>query len=136
MVQQTGGAGGDRLVVGGGHAFGQAQGDVSLNIDPNALPDHVGDIRNAPFLDQTFAEVYFERMPFDMFTGQNVQGLDEAARVLRSGGSLVIETGSSAPFEAVVTRLTQLGFEHIIAGEVTGVGVFRGLRIRATKGGT
>src|SRR5712691_2789143 len=86
-----------RLVVGGGRAPGFPRlgpSDMSLNTDANAMPHVQGDIIRAPFASASFAEVYFEKVPFIAFTGVNSGALLEAARLLKSGARLMIVTGN------------------------------------------
>lgn len=55
-----------RLVVGGGRARGFPKlkpGDISLNIDGDALPDVQGDINRAPFRSGAFHDVYLKKYP-------------------------------------------------------------------------
>jgi predicted methyltransferase len=52
-------------------------------------------------------------VPFPAFTGRNSGALREAARILRRGGRLVIETGSAAPLNEIVTLLRAVGFANI-----------------------
>ena len=66
--------------------------------------------------------VFFERVPFPAFTGRNRGALREAARLLRPGGRVVLETGSAAPRHEIVTILRAVGFTHI---RVTGRNVLR-----------
>jgi hypothetical protein len=121
-----------RLVVGGGRSatfptLGNA--DISLNIDPVARPDVLGDIASAPFKSTSFDEVYFERVPFPSFTGPNIEALGESARLLRWGGQLVLETGTAAPVNENVAHLRAVGFVSI---NVAHLGL---LRITAVLGG-
>jgi hypothetical protein len=88
-----------RLVVGGGRAYDfpkLKRHDLSLNIDADALPHIQGDIGAAPLASDLFAEVYFERVPYDAFTGVNVHAIKEAARLLQPGGRLIIVTQGRA----------------------------------------
>ena len=121
-----------RLVVGGGRAAAFPAlrvEDVSLNIAPAAQPHVLGDIAAAPFQTDQFSAVFFERVPFPSFTGRHIGALNEVARMLRPGGSLVIETGGVAPLNDIVTRLRVVGFVNI---HVTGRNF---LRVTATLGG-
>ncbi len=121
-----------RLVVGGGSARGFPKlglGDVSLNIDPDSLPDVLGDINRAPFAPGTFATVYLEKVPYHAFSGQNVRAIEEMARVLQWGGRLVIETGNLAPLDEIVPALRGAGFRYV---RITDKGY---LRITARRGG-
>lgn len=114
-----------RLVVGGGRAatFPALRAeDISLNIAGTARPHVIGDIISAPLQAGQFHTVYFERVPFPAFTGRNSGALSEAARLLRPGGRLVIETGSAAPLNEIVTFLRAVGCTHI---RVTGRNVLR-----------
>lgn len=104
-------------------------GDLSLNIAHAAQPHVLGDIASAPFQPGQWRTVFFERVPFPSFTGNNLDALSEAARVLCPGGRLVIETGSAAPLQEITTRLRGLGFTNI---RVTGRDF---LRITAALGG-
>jgi hypothetical protein len=102
-----------RLVVGGGRSvtfptLGKAE--ISLNIDPVANPDVLGDIASAPFKSASFDEVCFERVPFPSFTGPNIDAFSESARLLHWGGQLVLETGIAAPVDDIVARLRAMGF--------------------------
>ena len=79
-----------RLVVGGGRSVNfptLGNADISLNIDPVANPDVLGDIASAPFKSASFDEVYFERVPFPSFTGPNIEAISELARLLHWGAS-------------------------------------------------
>ena len=105
-----------RLVVGGGRVatFPALRAeDVSLNIARTARPHVLGDIASAPFQAGQLRTVFFERMPFPAFTGSNSGALSEAARILRAGGRLMIETGSAAPLHEIVTLLRAVGFTNI-----------------------
>src|SRR5438309_4330272 len=93
-----------RLVVGGGRAFGFPKlrpRDLCLNIDADALPDVQGDIGAAPFATASFAEIYFEKVSYDAFTGKNLHAIKEIVRLLEPGGRLIIETGSNVPIADV-----------------------------------
>jgi len=121
-----------RLVVGGGRAatFPALRAeDISLNIAYTARPHVLADIASAPLQAGQFRTVYFERVPFPAFTGRNSGALSESARLLRPGGRIVIETGSAAPLNEIVTLLRALGFTNI---RVTGRHV---LRVTAVLGG-
>jgi ubiquinone/menaquinone biosynthesis C-methylase UbiE len=69
-----------------------------------------GSVGSAPFKAGSFSEVYFERVEYQAFTGNQIGALAEAARVLRPGGLLIIETGSIAPVAEIVAELNRLGF--------------------------
>jgi len=110
------GSAGLRLVVGGGRAQGfpgLQPRDISLNIRRAAVPHVVGDIAAAPFRSSSFGSAYFERVPYYAFTGKSAGALQEAARVLRPGGQLTIETGSDAPTGEIVGNLAMAGFRGI-----------------------
>jgi hypothetical protein len=92
------------MVVGGGRSVNfptLGEADISLNIDPVANPDVLGDIASVPFKSASFDEVYFERVPFPSFTGPNTEALSESARLLHWGGQLVLETGLAAPADEI-----------------------------------
>ncbi len=104
-------------------------GDISLNIDADAWPHVQGDIQRAPFASTVFREVYFEKVPYNAFTGPNRAAIKEVARILEPGGRLVIETGSKAPIMEIRAVLRQVGFKYIRVG-------YKGfLRITARRGG-
>jgi RHS repeat-associated protein len=130
--EEVAGSAGGRLVVGGGRAFATEglPGDLSLNVDFSADPNVVGDISSAPFKSGSFNSIYFEKVPFQAFTGGNAEALSEAARLLQPGGELAIETGPAAPVAEILQNLQELGFENIYKDEPSF------LRIEATyKGG-
>lgn len=123
------------IVVGGGRALGfppLRQGDVALNVARHSEPHVVGDIANAPFRAGRFSHAYFERVPFTAFTRRNAHSLDEAARILRPGGTITIETGSAAPIDEIVERMGTLGFVRIRAERISHMHGFF-LRIRAVR---
>jgi hypothetical protein len=106
-----------RLVVGGGRAPGfpsHTPDDLSLNVSRAAVPDVLGTIAQAPFHDDAFSSLYFERVPFMAFTGQYAGALVEAARILQPGGRLLIETGIYAPERAIVDTLHATGFADLV----------------------
>jgi hypothetical protein len=88
---------------------------VTLNIDPDARPDIIGDVAHIPFGSGTFREVYFEHVPWGAFTGGNLMAIDESARVLRPNGRLVIETGGGVKpaLAALRGRMAALGFRGV-----------------------
>ncbi len=121
-----------RLVVGGGRAPARrvyvpefegyievgafpplGRGDVALNIDPDTLPDVVGDINRAPFVDAAFDEVYFEKVTHEVFTSSGSRAIMETARVTKVGGRLVIETGAGAPLEQLNDALHRAYFKYL-----------------------
>jgi hypothetical protein len=95
-----------RLVVGGGKAEGFPKlkpGDVSLNVDAAAEADITESINNATKVESSsFDAVHFEDVPFvtDALAARGVPGagitmsLKEAARALKPGGTLTIESGA------------------------------------------
>src|SRR6266702_1318155 len=105
-----------RQAVGGGKAFGFPKPrphDLSLNIDAHAMPDIQGDIGAAPFPSLSFAEVYFEKVPYDAFTGENLHAIKEAARLLTRHGRLIIETGRNVPLAELRRAMRLAGFKPI-----------------------
>lgn len=129
------------LVVGGGHEFRQpAAGEVFLNIDPEARPDIVADMRNAPMIpNDHFSEVYFERVEYDVMAEQPPAALAEAYRVLKPGGTLLLSTGRDGIAGPIVSRLIidnlkNVGFQNVRAivsqDPITGA---RDWTFRATK---
>jgi hypothetical protein len=119
-------------LVGGGRSVNfptLGKAEISLNIDPGASPDVLGDIASAPFKSASFDEVCFERVPFPSFTGLNIDALSESARLLHWGGQLVLETGIAAPVDDIVARLRAVGFVGI---DVARLGL---LRFTAVLGG-
>jgi RHS repeat-associated protein len=132
---------GPQLVVGGGRSMnyrGQGPmpelhpGDVSLNIDPGAEPDIVGSIGSAPQIPTgSFHSVFFERLPYTEFTGENAGALAEAARVLRPGGRLFIRTGIYAESfrSEILGNLGRAGFRDVSFAQRN-----QGIWIEATRG--
>lgn len=103
-----------RLVVGGGQAEGFPDlepGDLSLNIDPEADPHIIGDIRNVDLGDQ-FDEIFFERVPY---TAIDENAIQNSAKHLVPGGELSIITGSGAfdVQDQMNRNLTDAGFTNI-----------------------
>jgi hypothetical protein len=94
------------------------------------MPDVQGDINRAPFRSGAFYEVYFEKVPYDAFSGSNVGAIREARRLLEPGGRLIVETGSAAPLTEIVAAMREVGFKYI---RVTAKGY---LRITARRGRT
>jgi hypothetical protein len=133
IVRAARGAGGAlRLVVGGGRIARYPAipaGSIALNTERLVNPHVVGDIAAAPFRCGVFREILFEKVPFDAFTGENIRALGEAAWILRGSGRLIIETGSAAPVDEIVSELTRLGFRNVRAQRVSGF-----LRFTATLG--
>jgi hypothetical protein len=72
-----------------------------------------GDINRAPFRSGAFREVYFEKLPYDAFSGDHIGAIQEVARLLEPGGRLVIETGSAAPLVEILTALRESGFKYL-----------------------
>lgn len=104
-----------RLVVGEGRLpLLQRRSDVTMDLrEPGA---HVrGDVRKPPFADASFSEVYWERLPYTVFTGDNAGAIAQAHRVLRPGGRLVFLTGSAAPWRELVRELHAAGFVKVFA---------------------
>jgi hypothetical protein len=87
--------------------------DISLNIKLEAMPHVVGAINRAPFRDSAFEEVYFEKVPYEAFTGDNLGAIIEVVRVLAPEGRLVIETGRDVPISQVVAAMRRAGFKYI-----------------------
>jgi SAM-dependent methyltransferase len=110
------------LVVGGGHAFRQpGEGEVFLNVDPEAQPDIVADIRSVPMIPSGhFSEVYFERVDYTLNREVPPDALAEAYRILKAGGTLLIHTGAEGLWGAdernlTINNLESLGFQNISA---------------------
>jgi len=122
-----------RLVVGGGSASGfptVPEGSFSLNIEPSALPNVVGDAARLPFAGDTFGEIYYEYVPYKAFTGPNGTAIAEAAAALQSGGRLIIDTGSGVPVSELQGLLQSAGFSNI---QVTSSSPTSPVRITAIK---
>jgi ubiquinone/menaquinone biosynthesis C-methylase UbiE len=105
-----------RLVVGGGRVPGYPEprrGDVSLNISGAARPHVQGDVARAPFPDESFDEVYCEKLPYFAFSGDNIIAIGEMFRILRLGGRLVIESGSMVPEDEVCQAMRKVGFRYV-----------------------
>lgn len=99
------------MVVGGGKQFGTLRpDDISLNPDRTALPHVVGSINRTKFPKNSFGSIYMEFIPYQVLLLKNV--FRECRRLLVSGGSLVIITGSDCPFKEVIQKLRSLGFEN------------------------
>jgi RHS repeat-associated protein len=106
----------DSLVVGGGNAAGfpEVPGNaISLNIDPSAQPDVLGDVANMPFAPNSFNSATYEYVPYSAFTGENISAIEETADVLAPGGVLTIMTGSGAPLTEITGALGEAGFSSI-----------------------
>jgi hypothetical protein len=105
------------LVVGGGHHFRPPQeGEVFLNINPQARPDILADIRNTPIPDEHLQRVFFERFPATILRKE--APLAESYRVLKPGGSVRITTGEIGVYggddrNLIVNALRSVGFENI-----------------------
>jgi SAM-dependent methyltransferase len=84
-----------------------------LNVDADAIPDVVSDIAHAPLASGVFDEVYFEKVPYHVFASDDDVALREAARVLRPGGRLVIETGWAAPVSEIRAAMRRTGIRYV-----------------------
>jgi ubiquinone/menaquinone biosynthesis C-methylase UbiE len=105
-----------RLVAGGGRVADYPKllpGDVSLNTASDVRPHVLGDIACPPFPDESFDEVYCEKLPYFAFTGDNIIAIFEMFRVLRPGGRLVIESGSMVPVDEVRQTMRKAGFRYV-----------------------
>jgi SAM-dependent methyltransferase len=123
-----------RLVIGGGNAPGfptVPEGSFSLNIEPSAQPSVVGDASTLPFAPDTFSEIYYERVPYGAFTGDNAQAISEAAAVLQPGGRLIIVTGSGVSQSEVIALMNGAGLTNIQPSQ--GPGRLGAVTITATK---
>jgi SAM-dependent methyltransferase len=87
--------------------------DIALDIDADAIPHVQGDINKAPFQSRAFSEVYFQKVPYDAFSGLNIGAIGEAARLLEPGGRLVIETGNRVPVAQVTEAMRMAGFRRV-----------------------
>ena len=96
------------------------KGYVTLNIDYDARPDVLGDIAKAPFADQSFFRIYFENVEWASFTGANLGAINESARILKTGGQLVIETGGGVRphLDTITQRMREVGFHFIRVTEL------------------
>lgn len=74
------------MVGGRAYDFPRTPG-ISLNISRSADPHVLGDIARPPFRDNAFGKVYFECIPYDAVSGENLGALDQTMRILRPGGS-------------------------------------------------
>lgn len=118
-------AGKERLVVGGGRAteYGTHKApmpalepsDLSLNIDPLAMPDVLGDAGAMKFPSQSFREVFFECIPKDVLTSNNGAALRETLRVLKPGGKVSILTGGRADGYAIRAMMESMGYKDVLA---------------------
>lgn len=88
-------------------------GEMSLNTDPAARPDVLGDILVTRFPDRSFERVRFERVPFTAFSLNRAGALGEAARILAPGGRIEIETGILMPVEQVMREMPAAGFKDV-----------------------
>jgi hypothetical protein len=93
---------------------------ITLNRDFDARPDVIGDIKRAPFANQTFTRVVFENVEWTSFTGVNLDAIDESARLLQDRGRLMIETGSGVRLhlDTIKARMRERKFQFIRVTEL------------------
>ncbi|MDO8757352.1 MAG: hypothetical protein Q7J64_05025, partial [Elusimicrobiota bacterium] len=77
-----------RLLVGESAWPFRRPGDLTMDIDPAVRPKIVGSISAPPIRDGALRQIYWERMPYTAFVGENIGALKEAARILIPGGRL------------------------------------------------
>src|SRR6266508_571204 len=120
---------GSRLVVGGGRAAGFPEtSGISLNVDAGALPHIVGGHRCHTIPCGILQPSLLRESAVPGVHRENISVLGEAARLLRPGGELIIETGFRARAAQIIAELERLGFTNIFKEEP----IF--LRITATYG--
>jgi hypothetical protein len=107
-------AGGVRLVVGGGKGWRDPHpGEIFLDVSPQVRPHVISDVRNPGIANGAVDEIHFENVDAPLFAGPSPAAIDQAARVLRPGGRVVIDTSWNLPVDEAVASLTAAGFEHI-----------------------
>jgi SAM-dependent methyltransferase len=74
----------------GGHAYMFEHASYeTFDIDPRALPTHVGDLRDAPFEDETFDLIICNAVMEHILEGRD-KAYQEIIRILKTGGSAII----------------------------------------------
>jgi hypothetical protein len=141
----AGGAPGQTLVVGSGHAYrAPFEGEVFLDIDANAQPDIHADIRQSGLPDNSFSHIYFDGVQLYLFIERPPLALREAYRLLEPGSTLLIRTGGFAVRNtfvrtAIIRHMQDAGFVNTGAFEYWDPATDNGAwRFSATKpaGGT
>lgn len=67
-------------------------GDVNLDADYSVRPDVVGCVHNLPIKDKSFGRVIFSEVVEHLPQGSEGKALTEIARVLTTGGELILTT--------------------------------------------
>ncbi|WP_225731700.1 MULTISPECIES: hypothetical protein [unclassified Nocardia] len=114
------GPNGARLVIGGGHEYRPAgPGEIFVNRADSTRPDLIADVRDLSAIpDGSISEVFFERVDIKSLLEVPSTAAREIFRVLAPGGTLRIETGSTAHApaterELVLRNLRNAGFHDI-----------------------
>ena len=111
------------LEVGGGRlSTNHSYGDLfpnrhTFDIDPQRLPDTVGDVHTLPFSDNTFEFILCAEVLEHLHTPH--QAIAEMGRVLKPGGMLILTTRFVFPIHDAphdYFRYTKYGLQHLFKG--------------------